>query len=202
MSRCYSCCQENCGTVHCACSCHNEKGDWESYQAMLEDILRHRLATGERIVCEDDPKTRRFVYHALPPELDPTSKTWSIRVPVVQHGPRITGVFAQFYDDSKYPERRILKRGLLLEFINRGGLEDPDLDLEIMDQATLLAEAKKLRAGIRKHRDATGHNLCWYVPELWGLLPDRVEPKPEVPPREEFLRCCAEYRTSLDGVKT
>jgi len=72
-----------------------------------------------------------------------------------------------------------------------------DSDLETMNRAALLTEIKKLRAGIRKHRDATGHNLCWYVPELWNLLPEKVDPNPEIPPRDEFLRCCAEYRKSL-----
>jgi hypothetical protein len=73
-----------------------------------------------------------------------------------------------------------------------------DSDLETMNRAALLAEIKKLRAGIRIHRDATGHNLCWYVPELWDLLPEKIEPTPEIPPKAEFLACCAEYRQSLD----
>lgn len=77
--------------------------------------------------------------------------------------------------------------------------EDPlDADAHYMERAELVAEVKKLRAGIRAHRDATGHNLCWYVPELWDLLPDKVRPKPEVPPREEFLHFCERYRDSLD----
>jgi len=73
-----------------------------------------------------------------------------------------------------------------------------DSDLETMNRAGLLAEVKKLRAGIRTHRDATGHNLCWFVPELWSLLPERVEPTPEVPAQDEFLRCCATYRQTLN----
>lgn len=73
-----------------------------------------------------------------------------------------------------------------------------DSDLDAMDRSQLVEEVKKLRAGIRAHRDATGHNLCWYVPELWNLLPDKVDPKPEVPPKDEFMRCCKQYRDSLD----
>jgi hypothetical protein len=61
----------------------------------------------------------------------------------------------------------------------------------------LLREIERLRAGIRKHRDASGHDLCWYAPELWDLLPDKKEPQPAVPPRAEFLARCAEYRDSL-----
>lgn len=76
--------------------------------------------------------------------------------------------------------------------------EDPlDADVSYMDHATLIDEVKRLRRGIRSHRDATGHNLCWWVPELWNLLPEKVAPKPEIPPREEFLHHCALYRDSL-----
>jgi hypothetical protein len=65
----------------------------------------------------------------------------------------------------------------------------------------LVLEIHKLRQGIRRHRDAAGHQLCWYVPELWDLTGDVLEPKPEIPPTEEFLKCCREYRKSLDIVK-
>lgn len=75
---------------------------------------------------------------------------------------------------------------------------DLDLDLETMTQESLIAEVKKLRSGIRQHRDAEGHNLCWFVPELWGLLPERLDPPPKVPPVGEFLENCARYRASLD----
>lgn len=74
-----------------------------------------------------------------------------------------------------------------------------DLDLEAMDREALIAEVVKLRTGIRKHRDAEGHNLCWFVPELWGLLPDKMDPLPRVPRVPEFLANCATYRASLDG---
>lgn len=53
-----------------------------------------------------------------------------------------------------------------------------DQDLKNMTIEELQAEVKKLRAGLRQHRDATGHALCWYVPELWNLLPDRNDPAP------------------------
>ena len=73
-----------------------------------------------------------------------------------------------------------------------------DDDLDRMDRAELLAEAKKLRAGIREHRDSTGHELCWHHPNLWSLLPERVDPSIAVPPWPKFMRGCVRYRQSLD----
>jgi len=73
-----------------------------------------------------------------------------------------------------------------------------DEDIRHMARCELEGEVLKLRTGIRAHRDSTGHNLCWYVPELWNLLPEKVEPKPSVPPTDEFLHHCAVYRASLD----
>jgi hypothetical protein len=77
-------------------------------------------------------------------------------------------------------------------------LTDYDEDLQSMNEEELRAEVKKLRAGVRQHRDASGHNLCWYVPELWNLLPDQMVPQPVVPTTEEFLHCCKIYRESLN----
>ena len=73
-----------------------------------------------------------------------------------------------------------------------------DEDLATMSREDLLAEVKKLRAGIRTHRDKSSHDLCWYHPALWGLLPERVELAPVVPTWPEFLRGCLRYRQSLD----
>lgn len=72
-----------------------------------------------------------------------------------------------------------------------------DDDLSTMTHDDLMLEVRRLRNGIRNHRDAKGHNLCWYVPELWNLLPERIELQPEAPLTDEFLRCCAEYRKSI-----
>jgi hypothetical protein len=78
------------------------------------------------------------------------------------------------------------------------GNENFDNDLMCMDQRELFEEVVKLRAGIRQHRDASGHDLCWYVPELWKLLPEYdAAPTPTVPPKDEFLACCRAYRDSL-----
>jgi hypothetical protein len=73
-----------------------------------------------------------------------------------------------------------------------------DEDLETMDRAALIGEVRRLRAGIRGHRDSTGHDLCWHHPALWGLLPEKVDPAIAVPPWEKFMRGCIHYRASLD----
>jgi hypothetical protein len=75
---------------------------------------------------------------------------------------------------------------------------DLDSDLEGLDRDRLVAEVKRLRAGIREHRDSTGHDLCWHHPNLWGLLPERVAPDIAVPPWPRFLRGCLRYREALE----
>lgn len=74
-----------------------------------------------------------------------------------------------------------------------------DEDLERMSREALVAEAKRLRQGIRAHRDSSGHELCWHHPALWGLLPERTDPLPAVPEWPQFLRGCIRYRQSLDA---
>ena len=73
-----------------------------------------------------------------------------------------------------------------------------DDDLDRMSKEDLIAEVKRLRAGIRKHRDATTHELCWHHPALWDLVPEKVSPRIEVPAWPQFLRGCIRYRQSLD----
>ena len=73
-----------------------------------------------------------------------------------------------------------------------------DDDLEIFDRDALIAEVKKLRAGIREHRDSTGHDLCWHHPDLWDLLPEKTEPAIAVPPWPKFMRGSIRYRQSLE----
>ena len=77
-------------------------------------------------------------------------------------------------------------------------MSDLDAALLSLDRAALIAEVKKLRAGIRAHRDARGHDLCWHHPALWSLLPERTDPRPDVPAWPQFLRGCIRYRQSLD----
>ena len=76
---------------------------------------------------------------------------------------------------------------------------DIDTDLGQLGREELIAEVRRLRAGIRAHRDSSGHDLCWHHPQLWGLLPERVEPEVAVPPWPRFIRGCVAYRESLDN---
>jgi hypothetical protein len=73
-----------------------------------------------------------------------------------------------------------------------------DDDLDQFDRAALIDEVRRLRSGIREHRDSSGHDLCWHHPELWGLLPEQVELEVAVPPWPRFLRGCVAYREALD----
>ena len=75
------------------------------------------------------------------------------------------------------------------------GLDD---DLQRMSRDELIAEVRRLRQGIRAHRDASGHDLCWHHPQLWGLLPERIDPAVAVPPWPKFMRGCLKYREALE----
>lgn len=78
------------------------------------------------------------------------------------------------------------------------GMKTNDDDLEGLSASDLRGKVMDLRNAIRRHRDSSGHDLCWYVPELWALLPEGYDPKPSVPPTCEFLERCAAYRKSLE----
>lgn len=73
-----------------------------------------------------------------------------------------------------------------------------DEDLDALTREQLLSEARRLRKGIRDHRHSSGQELCWHHPQLWGLLPDKVDPAVAVPAWPQFLRGCVRYRESLD----
>ena len=73
-----------------------------------------------------------------------------------------------------------------------------DEDLAPMSREQLVEEVRKLRAGIRRHRDSTGQELCWHHPALWGLLPEKTDPVPTVPDWPQFIQGCVKYRLSLD----
>ena len=75
------------------------------------------------------------------------------------------------------------------------GLDD---DLQRMNREELIAEIRRLRQGVREHRDASGHDLCWHHPQLWGLLPERIDPAVAVPSWPTFLRGCLKYREALE----
>ena len=74
-----------------------------------------------------------------------------------------------------------------------------DDDLQSFSQEQLIAEVKRLRDGIRSHRDATGHELCWHHPDLWALLPEQTSPAILVPEWPQFMRGCVRYRQSLEA---
>jgi hypothetical protein len=73
-----------------------------------------------------------------------------------------------------------------------------DNDLDTMSREQLVDEVRKLRQGIREHRDTSMHELCWHHPALWGLLPERSDPQPVVPEWPQFMQGCIRYRQSLD----
>ena len=67
-----------------------------------------------------------------------------------------------------------------------------------MDAEQLRTELRTLRAGVRAHRDSSGHDLCWFHPQLWELLPETARADIEVPEWPVFLRGCLAYRQSLE----
>ena len=73
-----------------------------------------------------------------------------------------------------------------------------DDDVQSMERGALITEVKRLREGIRKHRDSSGQELCWHHPELWGLLPEGTDRLPSVPAWPQFMQGCIKYRESLD----
>ena len=73
-----------------------------------------------------------------------------------------------------------------------------DEDLDAFTREELVSEVKRLRAGIRAHRDSSGHDLCWHHPDLWRLLPEPLEQEIAVPAWPQFFRGCIRYRQSLD----
>jgi hypothetical protein len=74
-----------------------------------------------------------------------------------------------------------------------------DEELTALSREELIDEVLRLREGIRRHRDSTGHDLCWHHPDLWGLLPESTDPQPDVPDWPQFMRGCIRYRQSLDA---
>ena len=53
------------------------------------------------------------------------------------------------------------------------------MEIANLAREELIADVIPLRAGIRAHRDSTGHSLCWHHPQLWSLLrePDSESPR-------------------------
>jgi hypothetical protein len=58
---------------------------------------------------------------------------------------------------------------------------------------------KELEDAIRKHRETTGHNMCWENDEeLWTVLKDGIKLDHTPPNWCEFMQNCAAYRASKD----
>jgi hypothetical protein len=72
-----------------------------------------------------------------------------------------------------------------------------DLDLLGMSHPGLIREVLILRSTLRRLRDYTGHDLCWYNPEIWAALPEKKQPSPVKPPKPEFLAHCEWFYESL-----
>jgi hypothetical protein len=73
-----------------------------------------------------------------------------------------------------------------------------DNDLSNLTRDELIAEVIRLRAGIRTHRDRSGHDLCWHHSRLWNLPPEPIPLDLAVPEWPQFLRGCLKYREALD----
>ena len=73
-----------------------------------------------------------------------------------------------------------------------------DEDLDQMNREQLAREVVELGTRIRRHRDSSGHDLCWHHPDLWATLPEPIDPDVAVPPWLQFMRGCVAYRQSLD----
>src|SRR5688500_16868188 len=86
---------------------------------------------------------------------------------------------------------------MLCGYVRESTRMDDDLDQMLREQ--LVAEARRLRRGIREHRDSSGQQLCWHHPKLWALLPERSDPVPVVPEWPQFMQGCIKYRQSLDA---
>jgi len=90
------------------------------------------------------------------------------------------------------PCRPVLRQNFL-------GASIVDEDLDVLSREQLVSEVTRLRDAIRKHRDASGHALCWRHPDMWSLLPEGVHPAIAVPEWPQFMRGCIKYRQSLDA---
>ena len=72
-----------------------------------------------------------------------------------------------------------------------------DEDLAGMSREQLIEEVRKLRRGIRAHRDSTYTGFLASSRAVESL-PEEEDPIPVVPDWPEFLRGCVRYRQSLD----
>lgn len=78
-----------------------------------------------------------------------------------------------------------------------------DIDLEDMSWTELEAEVRKLRDGVRKHRDQKGNNVCYMDAQnyLYTLLPENTSPDWQLLPKEQHLMECERYYDCLAANK-
>ena len=69
-----------------------------------------------------------------------------------------------------------------------------DGDLKAMTRDLLEVEAKRLRDGIRQHRDEKGDDRCCLDDQrLYALLPDTQAAITTLPAKEIFLKSCERF---------
>jgi hypothetical protein len=80
-------------------------------------------------------------------------------------GPKAARVPRRGHAGERGPAQTGL-RGPLVKTVGFGRMKSMDEDLEQLGRDQLIVEIRKLRAGIRKHRAGTKHELCWHHPQL------------------------------------
>ncbi len=69
-------------------------------------------------------------------------------------------------------------------------MTDHDEDVARMDAAALAAEVRRLRAGIRSHRDQRGDDRCWLDDEkLYGCMPEGIPARTALDPELMLPNC-------------
>jgi len=67
------------------------------------------------------------------------------------------------------------------------------------ETAWMIGRIKELENAIKKHREQTGHEMCWENDEeLWQVLEDGIKLDHTPPEWCEFMQKCAEYRKSRE----
>lgn len=166
------------------------------------EIIGYDSASGTYTVHSYDSSGNTDVMHA-----SVANDTWTFEGKSLRFtggfrdgGDTLAGIWEQRRDEGApwvhWMDVTLSKTNYQVE--SREGQSNTDEDVGQMSREQLVADVKRLRQGIRQHRDSTGHELCWHHPALWGLLPEATDPLPTVPDWPEFLRGCIRYRQSLD----
>ena len=79
-----------------------------------------------------------------------------------------------------------------------GSMTTLDEDLDSMSREDLRQEVRRLREGVRRHRDSSGPSCAGTIQTSGGSPPESTDPVPEVPAWPQFIRACIRYRESLD----